>query len=248
MLKEALEFQYELGLKSVQASLIPLPDHRVLLVKPGGGSEVIEKGRVIRHDEVSTLASVVLWCETNAAVGKLDIWVAEKSVKVAIDSESAVNCNFVSLQLDGSRAWSTLCEQRGKSIRQKEFVRLLRAPLADSFDNQYLRVFQSLDFKRKNDGGRTVSHKGESLGRAIESIAQGRDGEIPERITFRIPRFDFHGSPIVEITTAVEIDAEAETIMLLVVGDTLAFATRTALLDIREQLAKALPGASVYLA
>lgn len=249
MLKEALEFQYELGSKSVEASLLDLPDHRVLLVKPGGVCETLEKGRVIRRDEVSALASLILWCESNAdAANQLDIWVAEKSVEVAGNFESAVDCNFASLPLAGSRAWLTLAEQRGKGVRQKDFVRLLRGPLADSFDSQYLRVFQSMDFQRKNDGGRTLSHKGESLGRSIESAAQGRDGEIPERITFRIPRFDFSGSPIVLITVAIEIDAEAETIMLLAVGDTFTQATKLALSDIREQLAKAIPGASVYLA
>ena len=125
---------------------------------------------------------------------------------------------------------------------------MLRGPLADTFDPQHLRVLKNLDFTRKSDGSRSVTHKSESLGRSVELAAQSRDGDIPEVIVFQVPRFDFEGSPTIHVKMAVEVDAEADLISLFVIGDAFTQGTRSALREIGEQVKDAVDYAEVYQA
>lgn len=244
MFKEALEFQHELGRRSVQPSLTDLPGNTVLLTKPDGTSTVLTKDRTLRKDKVSSLRSLADWCSGKEA---LDVWVRERVIE-AINYPTVPNqVDSVSLPLTHSQAWQTLAGWNKKGFKQKEAVRLLRGQLADTFDEQHLRVFKSLDFSRRNDGTRSVTHTGESLGRSIELQAQGKDGAIPERIAFQLPVFDFEESPKVTVVMAVEVDAEAETISLFAVGDAFTQGERAALKSLRETLAKDIPEASVYL-
>lgn len=244
MLKEALEFQHELGRKSVDAKLLDLPGNKVLLTKAGGVTEVLDKDRTLRKDKVSSLASFIAWSE-----GKddLDVWVRDKLVQAYHKPTVPHDVDSLSLELTHSNAWQNLASWNGQTRKQKEAVRILRGPLADTFDEAHLRVFKSLDFSRRSDGSRNVSHVGESLGRSIETKAQTSQGAIPERMVFNLPCFDFAESPTVTIVMAVEVDPEAETIALLAVGDSFRQALRSALQNIRDTLDEKLPDAAVYL-
>lgn len=244
MLKEALEFQHELGRKSAEARLLNLPGNKALLTKPDGTAEVLEKDRTLRRDTVSSLASFVAWCEGKDGV---DVWVREKIVQAIHNPTVPNDVDTLTLALTHSHAWLALGGWNGQTRKQKDAVRLLRGPLADTFDEVHLRVFKSLDFSRRSDGSRNVSHVGESLGKSIETKAQASQGAIPERIAFQVPCFDFAESPSVTIIMAVEVDPEAETIALFAVGDSFAQGVRAALQSIAAKLDEQLPDAAVYL-
>lgn len=246
MLKEALEFQHQLGAKSVQPSLVDLPSNKALLTKADGTSEILVKDRSLRKDSVSSLASLVNWCETYDAPG-LDIWVRENGVVAIYDFEQPHETDSVTLKLTHSLAWQSLVNWCNAPRKQKEAVRTLRGALGGTFDDAHLRVFRCLEFKRRNDGGRTSGHAGESLGKSIEALAQSAQGDIPERMVFSLPCFDFSDSPTVQVLVAVEVDPEAETISVIAVGDSFKRATQVALLEIKESIAERVAGAQVYL-
>ena len=247
MIEQALAFQHALGKKSNDPKTLDLPGNKLLLVHPDGKSEIFDKGDALRDDKVASLSSLIDWCSNNGADGFLDVWVSEKTVVAVNNYGDPASTDKATLQLVGSRAWETLAWWNGKGFKQKEAVRLLRGPLADTFDGQHLRVLKNLDFTRKSDGSRTASHKGESLGRSVEAATQSRDGDIPEVIAFTVPRFDFEGSPTITIKMAVEVDGEADTISLFVIGDAFVQGTRSALNEIKNDLADSIDFANVYL-
>lgn len=246
MLKEALDFQHELGKKACEAKLLDLPENMVLLVKPGGETQVLDKGNAQRKDNVATLGSLIDWCMVNGAEDGLDVWVSEKHVEAVNDFAHPSNTDKARLTLTASKAWESLTAWNGTGRRQKDTVRTLRGPLAGTFEDQHLRVFKNLDFTRKSDGSRNVTHKSESLGRSVELAAQSREGDIPEVIVFQVPRFDFEGSPTVHVKMAVEVDAEADLISLFVIGDAFVQGTRAALREIAEKIKGAVEYAEVY--
>lgn len=247
MIKEALEFQFEQGKAFASAMCIELPENKVLLVKPGGETQILDKGPAVRKDSVATLKSFIDWCLMNGSELLLDVWVSESRVDAVNDFINPHACDRVSLRLTHSKAWETIASWNQKAFKQREAVRLLRGPLADTFDPQHLRVFKTLDFTRKNDGARSVSHKGESMGRSIEIAAQGREGEIPEVVVFELPCFDFEESPRVHVKMAVEVDADNETIGLFVIGDAFIQGTRAALSEIAGKIKQSVGHAEVYL-
>lgn len=247
MLSEALKFQHELGKQAVNPRTLDLPGNKLLLVKPGGESEIIEKGLAQRNDSVASLASMIDWCHNNGQDEELDVWVSEGSVVAVNNYIEPSMTNRATLKLTNSKAWQALSDWCGKGFKQKESVRTLRGPLADTFDPQHLRVLKNLDFTRKSDGSRSVTHKGESLGRSVETAAQSKDGDIPEVIAFTVPRYDFEGSPTVVVKMAVEVDAEADLISLFVIGDAFIQGTRAALNEIKDQLVRSIEFANVYL-
>lgn len=247
MIEQALAFQHSLGKKSAEAKTLDLPGNKLLLVKPSGESEIIDKGPALRNDRVASLASLVDWCGNNGIEEQLDVWVSDKLVLAVNGYNNPASTDKATLSLRESSAWATLLLWNGQGRKQKEAVRLLRGPLADTFDPQHLRVLKNLDFTRKSDGSRSVTHKGESLGRSVEAASQSRDGDIPEVIAFTVPRFDFEGSPTVFIKMAVEVDAEADTISLFVIGDAFVQGTRAALNEIKTDLDDMIEFANVYL-
>lgn len=246
MLKEALDFQFEMGKRACEAKLVDLPENMVLLVKPGGETQVLEKGNAQRKDNVATLGSLIDWCMTNGAEDALDVWVSEKHVEAVNDFAHPSHTDRARLTLSPSKAWESLVAWNQTGRKQRETVRLLRGPLANTFDDQHLRVLKNLDFTRKSDGSRNVTHRSESLGRSVELAAQSREGDIPEVIAFQVPRFDFEGSPTVHVKMAVEVDAEADLISLFVIGDAFAQGTRAALREIADKIAGTVEYAEVY--
>lgn len=246
MLKEALQFQHELGKAACCAKLLDLPDSKVLLVKPGGDTQILDRDRPLRKDSVATLGSLIDWLDEVGAGRNVDVWVSDSSAMAVADFEVPTTSDSVTLPFKHSRAWLALADWNGKGIRQKEAVRILRGPLFDTFDGNHLRVFKSLDFNRKNDGSRTVSHKGESMGKSVEAAAQSKDGDIPEVIAFTVPCYDFEESPKVIVKMAVEVDPEAETISLFVMGDSFIQGVRASLAEIKERIEGA-ASANVYL-
>jgi len=246
MLKEALSFQHELGKQACDVKLVDLPENQVLLVKPGGETQVMSKGNAQRKDVVATLGSLIDWCMTNGAEDSLDVWVSTANVEAVNDFEHPDHTDRVKLPLVASKAWESLVQWNGSGRKQKDTVRLLRGQLAGTFDELHLRVFKNLDFTRRSDGNRSVTHKSESLGRSVELAAQSRDGDIPEVIVFQVPRFDYEGSPTVHVKMAVEVDAEADLISLFVIGDAFVQGTRAALREIAGDIKNAVDYAEVY--
>lgn len=247
MLKEALEFQHGLGKAAMEPVRVELPGNK-LLINIGGEHQTIDRDAPSRRDTVTTLASFIDWANNRPDDQLLDVWVTPKHVEAVWNFAEPHKSERCRLPLEHSQAWKTLADWDGKSANQRETVRRLRGPLYDTYDVNYLRVFKAMDFGRKNDGARSVSHKGESMGKSVESLAQSREGDIPEVIAFSVPCYDFEGSPLVVVRMAVEVNADNEAIGLFAIGDTFIQGIRASQAEIRTTIAGKVPVANVYQA
>lgn len=245
MLKEAFSLLIDLGKQSVSTQLVGLPGGGTLLVRPDRTTEVLPEPPEYGITRLTSIESLVLWAGENQVT---EVFVKHGMIEAYANRSKKSERRIATVELHLSTAMLALQAWFGTAKRQQSVVRDLRSTLADTFDSRYLAVFRSLDFTRRNDGSRKIGHTGESLGKSIESAAQSQYGEVPERMTFSVPLWSFDGAPRVAIQTAIEIDAENETIYLMPVGDTVAQATNSAIAAMVETLRNSLPETFVYRA
>lgn len=145
------------------------------------------------------------------------------------------------LSLPLSNEWNALA-RLSKQTLHKSFVQTLKKDLRDCVDETFIATMQRIDFKRRNDGSRSIEHGKESLGNSVESAVQSAGGEIPEYLRASIPWFanrDLRKS--FEVQCYLQIDSTEEKLTLSSVGSSIETAGQEALAyaqqEIRESLA-----------
>lgn len=236
MLKDALAYLADLATKSVAPQLVKLPGNKVAFHIPGREADILDGDRDNRKDTVSTLNSFELWIRDIGTDRDIDIWVRGEQLVAECDACEPHLVDKLRMHLVESAQMKQLREF-GKGVGQVAFVRHLRSLLAESYDEKLLPIFRALDFKRLDQTARDVRHTRESLGRSIELEAQSRNGEIPEKMRFQIPVWDFISSPVCTVDLAVEIDNPGERIILLPVADAFTAAIQSAQLELQQRLA-----------
>jgi hypothetical protein len=110
-----------------------------------------------------------------------------------------------------------------KITNQKLFIATLRGALHGCCSYpDIIRIVRKIEFKRSNDGVKTIEHGRESLGRSVEMAVQSIDGDkIPEELTFRVNLFSTPSDvpSQVELSFALDIDVTNEGLTLIPIGD-----------------------------
>jgi hypothetical protein len=131
-------------------------------------------------------------------------------------------------------------------MSQKQAIRLLRHDLAACNCDHILAALRKLDFHRRSDGARTIEHGRETLGRAVEAAVQGAT-DIPDGFTVEAPVWNTPGAawPVTVLCT-LDLDAEAEKVVITTLPDHLALGLALAQRRLHEALAAALDQYDVY--
>lgn len=218
MIAEALKYLEQLLKDNTRVNVVPISGDRQLLVFPDGAAREIELDKTDREGyEVSDTRSFADLCEVQSIE---EIYVSQKEIIGYHSRNRASERRVCRLKLSPSKPHKLLVEMTTNITRLPEFVRAIRGPLYGCYHEDVLKAFRAIDFTRRNDGTRSISHKGESLGRSIEAQAQSREGDIPEQIVFNIPYWSLSNSPKCKVLVAVEMDPTSEAIRLIPVGDT----------------------------
>lgn len=226
---------------AVVPKLIDLPQGKVLLYAPGNDAQVLEKDRVLHSDVVSSTESMLDWCGCYDEAD-LVVKVFVNHIEVAANRDFAYLTNAVRFTLSYTKAMSDLLAWIERPRSQQQVVAAMRTALAGTFDDaKLLPIFRRLDFVRKNDGGKSINHTGESLGKSIESRAQASAGEIPEILMFDLMVYANILTPTVTLRFALDVDATQELIKITPVGDCIADAYRVSSRAIASDLKMKLP-------
>ena len=244
MLKELYVQVVEDTKKSVVPNLINLPGGKVLLHVPGTESKVLEKNNVQHSDIVSSTESMLDWCERYEEEN-LVLKVFSRFIEVTADRNHEHLRNAVRFDLEHTRAMVDLLDWISRPRIQQQVVAAMRTTLAGTFDDaKLLPIFRRLDFQRRNDGGKSIAHAGESLGKSIEARAQSASGEIPETLVFDLNVYGNILTPSVTLRFALDVDANQELIKISPVGDCIPdaykVASRSIVADLKTKLPKAL--------
>lgn len=132
-----------------------------------------------------------------------------------------------------------------KLTNQKVFITTLRSALNGCCSYpDIIRIVRKIQFKRSNDGAKTVEHGRESLGRSVEMAVQSIDGDnIPEELTFRVNLFSTPSDvpSQVELSFALDINVENEGLTLIPIGDIEARERLRVLTEIAHRLEELVP-------
>lgn len=217
MLKEFVESIVTLAKGSTEPRTIDLPGDKLLVVV-GDTVETHVKDRVLHQDTIVSLTSLIDWCSGR---DNLTIKVANKVIHASSNRSVRIERDTATLMLEHSTAYGDLLEWCDSARTVAATVKGLRSKLAGTYDASYLSVFKRLDFSRKNDGSKSVTHTGESMGKMVEMAAQSGAGEIPEVLLFRCRLFSGIPTSECDLRFAVNVDANTETVSLAPVGDCL---------------------------
>lgn len=219
MLKEFVESIVGLAKKAEDPQLIDLPGNRLMLVTPHS-VETLDKDRKTHKDALLSFTSFTDLCN-DCDPTSLVIKVSDTRLTVVENRNYPHDSDTAYLSLCHTAAYADLLDWCKQPRGVRSAVQGMRSKLAGTFDLSYLSVFKRLDFSRKNDGTKSVTHTGESMGRSVEMAAQSGAGEIPDVMLFEVKLFT--GLPIesYELRFACTVNPETETIALTPVGDCL---------------------------
>lgn len=243
MLKELYQQVVADTKASIVPKLIDLPDGEMLLYAPGGESRILTKDRVLHADIVSCTESMLDWCMCHAE-DELVIKVFHNRIVVASSRDYAHQTDTCQFDLKLTKAFADLLFWLERPRTQQQVVAALRTTLVDTFDEKLLPIFRRLDFTRKNDGSKSITHTGESLGKSVEARAQTASGEIPDTLWFSTEVYNNILAPSISLRFALDVDATQELIRISPVGDCIADAymvsSRAIVADLKQKLPKAL--------
>lgn len=248
MLHEALTYLVGLGKASAEVRKHGLPGNKMLLVKPDGTSEVLDRDRKVRKDQVKSIADLVEWVEwvlQNMPAGQdVECFVQGGMVVVSINREDIVS-DSTNVGLANSVEWTAMLKLISGPITQKDLLKMLRGPLARAGKPVYVSIFKSITFRSSATTDRGVSTLGRSVDMAVASAA----GDIPDSITLNVPVFDPAIAPIsvMSIELCVDVNFEQERFEFYPVGDALQVAQTNAQSEIRGLLRESLPEGSLIV-
>lgn len=221
---DALKYLVETGKALAEPKTVKLPGGRTMTMF-GDSIDIAETDPVPIMDTLETLQDLAIWLERYATEAGIDdrfppvVMVGAFSVQAFVRRETHHDKATAHVPIPFSAAFDAIRVLCTDGMKQKEFVRALRGPWANSIDGQWLPVFRRMDFQRLQTSTRAVGPKGESLGRSVEMQAQSAEGDIPEQLTFRLPVYQLPELSQQELRVALEVDVDAEKIRGFRIGD-----------------------------
>lgn len=247
MLAEFVKSIQHLSNQAREPKVTQLPGGKMLVtVGEGPGIEYDNNPIPAKDNNLGTLDALIDWCSHYDEIVDVQIDVHAYSILAVYDRQNPKGaCDQCAFQYEQSVALDDLLEWEASPRSQSKVVKALRTDLYGTCDPKYLQVFRRIDFSRKNDGARTVSNTGESMGKSVEAVAQSSAGEIPEVLRFTVSLFDIPGARPQELVFACTVDPNTESIAINAVGGSVFSAIRNHRLAMVERLKEAFPTALV---
>jgi len=247
MLADFVKSIAEMATARREPKVVELPGHRFLLVQPDGSTEAFALPRKDVADNVADLEgfvallgnhSVMLEGEPIVFIGAATSGIGVVAIRGFCDSE--FRRDSVTLALNPSAALLAV-QQMMQWQKPKDFVNAFRDKLFDCSEADLLTKLRAIDFRRKNDGTRSIQHGSESLGRSVEAVVQSRAGELPEFTRLVIPWYEHEDFDTrQELTVCLDLNATDEMMRLVPRGDSLALANQRALQSVKAIVCTAL--------
>lgn len=241
MLKDFVESIANLARSSTEPRTVELPGNKILVVV-GDSVETHVKNRDTHNDKLVSLTSLIDWCVNRA---DLTLKVANDYILATANRDIRIDSDTALLKLENSAAYADLLDWCKAPRTVAATVKGLRSKLAGTYDTSYLGVFKRLDFSRRNDVAKGVTHTGESMGKMVEMAAQSGAGEIPETLLFRCRLFAGIPTGECDLRFAVNVDANTETISITPVGDCIQDAHQATRVELVGRLKAEFEGALV---
>jgi|GEM_PF-5313970 len=252
MIAEALQFQHELSVRSVEPSKL-VKTHRESKYAIGGLIREIKHDPAPREHAVKSLQEIERLATRFALEpdeGEADdtevlqpvVWFSEERIVLVLD-DADYRVETVTLNLEKSDVWRAVEGlKHGPKFNQKNFIKLLRVDLARTLESGVLleRV-RKVRFENGSAVSGSVERGRESFGREILSKVE-TGGELPEEVVLQVPVFKTLGeSATYPIRCAVEVDPSMGEFQLIPLPDEIERVFHLAMDSIRSRLEEHLP-------
>lgn len=245
MIQEALTYLVGLGRSTCEVHKIALPGNRMMIVKPNGECEEMERDRKVRSDRVRSIADLNDWVAWLGATGlDVECFVQPALVTLAISREDAIT-DRAEVALTHSVEWMAVQQLLKGPVTQKDLLKLLRGPLARSIKPSMVSIFRSITFRSTSTTDRGAS----TLGRSVDLAVASSAGDIPEFLDLQVAVFDpaIASLSTATVTLCVDTNFESERFEIYALGDTLGVALTQAISEIRGLLTAGLPEKSMVV-
>jgi len=245
MLMDAIKYLVGLGRESAAIQQTTLPGGRVVTLY-GDTVDVSQADAVPIGDKIWTLKDLIKWIvdkHENVDDPECDVMVGPGHIVVKVNRDLVHVKVSAVMSLEHSKPFNSLNLLCTDGMPHKAFVRALRGPLYESFDEKWLAIFRRIDFKRSASSMRDTSNTGDKLGRSVETAAQSAAGEIPESILFTVPIYSIDERALVlsSLRIGIEVDPDTEMIRGIPAGDCVDEALREAKSSIVEYIRDNVP-------
>jgi hypothetical protein len=238
MLKEALQFFFDVSVKSKGPQELNVDDQRAAHYIVDGQHVVVPRPPHPRSHEVATLESLVALANRFKAAGESPVvWYSHEGLDLVID-DSGHRVDSVSLSFNNSDQWNLVLVLKGERYDHKTFVRLLRTTLSDALmPGDLLEKIRTLKFENGSITSTTVKRQEESLGKTITARVDAGKVEIPEEVVLSVPMYTNPGEEEhYPIRCIVDVDPEYQKFALIPVPNAINEAQKAAAQSIAERL------------
>jgi hypothetical protein len=245
MLQEALTYLVGLGRSTGEVHKHALPGNKLMVVRPDGEFEILDRDRKERSDRVRSLSDLLDWVTWLGPTGlEVECFIQPALVTLAIDREGVVT-DRADVALTHSVEWLAMQQLLKGPVSQKELLKLMRGPLARAIKPSMLGIFRSITFRSSS----TTDRGSSTLGRSVDLAVASSAGDIPEHLDLELPVFDPAIAPLgtATITLCVDTNFEAERFEIYPLGDSLGVALTQTISEIRGLLTTGLPETSMVV-
>jgi hypothetical protein len=225
MLKAFVDAIAGLAVSSSEPKIIrDAGDPRKLFLSHNGTLTEVDVTPPLHASTVNTFEALSAAVERFGEDKQASIWHDRAQVIALLDDDD--RRETVRLALIMSDQFKSLQKLPGV-FDQRSLVLFLKRNLAGAVDVGLIAIFRQIDFSKREEGGATVKHGDESLGRSIHAaIANAAD--IPEYLSVRVPVYSNPGLVqfLVTIKLSVDIDVQRGTFELTPLPDELENAVR----------------------
>lgn len=225
MLSEFIQTITSLARQSAETKVLKVEgSHRKLIVSQNGTHEWVDIDPPLRKCSLIGFDDVVATVTDSGMCPKPEVWVGPRGVVVLPDRDD--RHERLTLEPAMSERFELLVGLSGKrgGMSQRDALRMLRLQLNGTGVGAVETALRRLTFQRRSDGGGSIEHGRESLGRSVEAEVQQADS-IPTEFTVTTPVWVNPGMrslTSVPVQVGVFLDLEAETVELRPLADEVA--------------------------
>ena len=193
------------------------PAHVYLLLGPDGSVDYRHAEAAPRNHIAADLETVARWALRSVKDGEgVSVWYDRTGVTALLDDGTRRDKVTLPLQLSPQILTLQELEKSSARLKQKEFIKLLRVPLAGTLTRHpnLLKSVRSVEFRQAVNGNSDLQQGKSSIGRAIMSQLTGTEN-IPEEVTLSVPVFLSVVVNPFPIVCALDVDAACETFQLI---------------------------------
>lgn len=249
MLAEFLEALFEDNAETKKAKLFQLPgEKRNAFIDQNGTIRAVPLPPPLRDSRVDAAEDLVNAARAYGIKERMSIWLASDRVVLVTDDDDRLD--RVTLHLRETEQWKTIKKLASTpKLDHPQLISLLRAELPGAGDagRALLEKVRKINFKNQVEGFSDVQHGRESLGRSIENQVTGI-GEIPEQLEVVTALYDNPGERDKECAIVIDLQIlpADQRFRLKPTPDSMEGAQHFALLSIRTEIEKALPGVRIF--